>query len=77
VCTLRQDELEIENLNASFSDTSAKLQDIFVLLDDITLLPELKKHVQIYDVSMAFVVATTQDKGGIDATTLAKMGNRD
>jgi hypothetical protein len=52
VCTLRQEELEIENLRESFSDTSAKLQDIYVVLDDSTLLPELKKRVQISDVSM-------------------------
>jgi hypothetical protein len=72
VCTIRQEELEIENLIASFSDTSAKFQDMLVVLDDNTLLLELKNHVQIYDASMASVVATTRDKGGIDAAILAK-----
>jgi hypothetical protein len=41
------------------------------VLDENTLLPELKKHVQIYDAIMAYVIATTMDKGGIDAETLA------
>jgi hypothetical protein len=72
VYTLRQEELEIESLSLSFNDASAKLQDFSVLLDHITLLPELKKHVQISYVSMAFVVATKRDKGGIDAVFLAK-----
>jgi hypothetical protein len=54
VCTLHQEELEIENLSASFSDTSAKLQYIYVVVDESTLLPELKKNVKISDVSMAF-----------------------
>jgi hypothetical protein len=58
-------------MSASFSDTSSKLQAISVVLDDNTLLPELKKNVQIYDVRMASAVATAPDKGGIDAATLA------
>jgi hypothetical protein len=72
VCTLCQEELEIENRSESFSDTSAKLQDIYVVLDDRKLLTESKKNVHISDVSMASMVATTRDKGGIDAATLAK-----
>jgi hypothetical protein len=40
-------------------------------LDEGTLLPELKNHVKIYDVSMASIVATTRDKGCIGAVTLA------
>jgi hypothetical protein len=71
VCTLRQKKLETENLSVSFSDASAKLQYVSVVLDDNTLLPELKKHVQISDVSMDSVIATTRYKGGVDATTLA------
>jgi hypothetical protein len=62
VCTLRQDELEIE-----------KLQYLSIILDDSTLLPELRSNVQIYDVNMSSLIATaTRDKGGIDAATLAK-----
>jgi hypothetical protein len=37
-----------------------------------TLLPELKKHVQDSDASMASVIATTREKGGVDAAALAK-----
>jgi hypothetical protein len=72
VCTLCQEELEIENRSESFSDTSAKLQDIYVVLDDRKLLTESKKNVHISDVSMASMVATTRDKGSIDAATLVK-----
>jgi hypothetical protein len=56
----------------AFSDASYKLQYISVVLDENTLLPELKKHVQIVDVSMASVMATTRYEGGIDSATLAK-----
>jgi hypothetical protein len=71
VCTLHQEELEIKNHSVFFSDTSAKLQDILFVLDEITLLPELKNHVQISDVSMDSMVVTTRDKGGVGAATLA------
>jgi hypothetical protein len=33
LCTLRQEELEIEKLSLAVSDTSAKLQDRSVVLD--------------------------------------------
>jgi hypothetical protein len=33
VCTLHQKELEIENMSVAFSDTSANLQDLYVVLD--------------------------------------------
>jgi hypothetical protein len=72
VCTLHQEELKIENMSASFRDTSAKLQYISVVLYFNTIFPELKKHVQISDVNMASMVATTRDKGSIDAATLVK-----
>jgi hypothetical protein len=62
VCTLRQEELEIEKLSVAFSDTSAKLQDLSVVLDDNTLLPEFKKHVQISGVIVSSVIATTKGK---------------
>jgi hypothetical protein len=47
--TLRQKELEIEKLSMAFSDTSNKLQDIYVVL-----------HVQISDVNMSPVIATAR-----------------
>jgi hypothetical protein len=52
VRTLRQEELKIENLSASFSNNSAKLQKNSVVLDCNTLLPESKEHVQISDVTL-------------------------
>jgi hypothetical protein len=42
VCSLRQEELEIEKLSVSYSDTSEKLQDLSIVLDNNTLLAELK-----------------------------------
>jgi hypothetical protein len=56
----------------AFSDTSTKFQDLLVVLDDNTLLLELKKHVQIYDVSIFSVSATTRDKVGIGYARLTK-----
>jgi hypothetical protein len=38
VCYLRQKELEIEMLSASYSDTSAKLQDLSIVLYNSTLI---------------------------------------
>jgi hypothetical protein len=52
----------IEKLNMAFNDTLVKLQVLSVVLDDNTLIPELKKHVQMSYVSMASVIATTGDK---------------
>jgi hypothetical protein len=71
VCTLDQKDLEIEKLSVAFSNTSTKLLDLSIVLDDSTLLPELRNHVQISGVNVYFVIATTIDKGGVDAETLA------
>jgi hypothetical protein len=71
VYTLLHEELEIESMSASFSNTSSKLQDISVVLDYNTILPESKKCAQISDVSMDSMVATMRDKGCIDAANLA------
>jgi hypothetical protein len=70
VCNLCQKELEIEKMSVAFSDTSAKLQDLSVVLDERTFLPELRKHVQIADVNMSSVIATARDAVGVDAATL-------
>jgi hypothetical protein len=56
----------------TYSDISAKLQDLSVVLDDNTLIPELKRNAKISDVNMSSVIAITRDKGGFDAVTLAK-----
>jgi hypothetical protein len=58
-------------MSVAFGDTSEKLQDLSVFLDDNTLLPKLRRHAQIYDVNMSSVIVTTREKGGIDATILA------
>jgi hypothetical protein len=70
VCSLRQKELEIEKLSAFYSDTSAKLQDLSIVLDNSTLLAELKHNVNIADMNMSSIHAKMRDKGGVDDVTL-------
>jgi hypothetical protein len=72
VCSLRQKELEIKKWTVSYSDTSAKLQDLSIVLDNNTLLAELKYNVNIADLNVSSIHATMRDKGGVDAATLAK-----
>jgi hypothetical protein len=71
VCTLRQKELEVNTLSVSFSDTSDKLQDLSIVLDNNTLLTELELNVKVSEVNMYSVFATTLEKDGVDAVTLA------
>jgi hypothetical protein len=71
VCSLRQKELEIKKLTVAYSDTSAKLQDLSIVLENITLLAELKHNVNIADLNVSSIHATMRDKGGVDAATLA------
>jgi hypothetical protein len=56
----------------SYSDTSAKLQDLSAVLDHITFIAELKQNINIADMNVSSIHATMRDKGGIDAVTLAK-----
>jgi hypothetical protein len=70
VCSLRQKEEEIKHLSSKYSDTSAKLQNLSVVLDDGTLLAKLDGGKLNLNVSM--VKSEMRDKGGIDAATLAK-----
>jgi hypothetical protein len=63
VCSLRQKELGIEKLSASYSDTSAKLQDLYIVLDNGTLLEELKNNLNIDDMNVSSIHATMRDKG--------------
>jgi hypothetical protein len=44
VCSLRQKEEEVKHLSSKYSDTSAKLQDLYAVLDDGTLLAELDEN---------------------------------
>jgi hypothetical protein len=56
----------------SYSDTSAKLQDLSAVLDHNTLLAELKHNASIADMNVSSIHATMRDKGGgVDAVTLA------
>jgi hypothetical protein len=71
VCSLRQKDLEIEKLSVSYSDISAKLQDLSIVLDNRTLLAELKHNINISDMNVSSIHATMRDKGGVDAVTLA------
>jgi hypothetical protein len=70
VCSLRQTEAEIKLLSSKYSDTSAKLQDLYTVLDDGTLLAELDDNNLNLNVSM--VKSEMRDKAGIDAATLSK-----
>jgi hypothetical protein len=64
VCPLCQKESEIKQLTVKYSDTSAKVQDLSVVLDDITLLAELSRNANISDVNVASVNYTMRDNGG-------------
>jgi hypothetical protein len=55
----------------SYSDTSAKLQDLSAVLYHSTLLAELNQNVNITDINVSSIHATMRDKGGVDAVTLA------
>jgi hypothetical protein len=67
VCSLRQKEEEI--ISSKYSDTSAKLQYLYAVLDDRTLLAELDDNNLNLNVSL--VKSEMRDKAGIDAATLA------
>jgi hypothetical protein len=43
-----------------------------IVLDYNTLLQDLEHNIKIYEVSMYSVIATTPEKGVVDAATLAK-----
>jgi hypothetical protein len=70
VFSLCQKEKEIKHLSSKYSDASAKLQDLFTVLDNGTLLAELDDSNLSLNVSM--VKSEMREKGGIDAATLAK-----
>jgi hypothetical protein len=58
----------------SYSNTSEKLQDLSIVLDNSTLLAELKHDVSIADLNVSSIHATLRVKGGqggVDAATLA------
>jgi hypothetical protein len=48
------------------------LQDLSIVLNNITALAELKHNVNIADLNVPSIHATMRDKGGADVATLAK-----
>jgi hypothetical protein len=58
VCSLHQKEFQINNITAKYSETSVKLQDLSVVLDDSTLLAELNRNANITDLNVSSVNAT-------------------
>jgi hypothetical protein len=56
----------------TFSDTTIKLQDLSLTLDDSYLLQEMTSHVHISEVSMSSLTADMRDGDGVDVSTLAK-----
>jgi hypothetical protein len=70
VCSLRQKEAEVKLFTSKYSDTSAKLQDLYPVLDDGTLLAELDNITTNLNVSL--VKSEMRDKAGVDDATLAK-----
>jgi hypothetical protein len=70
VCSLRQKEAEVKLLSSKYSDTSAKLQELFSVLDDGTLLAELDDINTNLNISL--IKSEMRDKAGVDAATLAK-----
>jgi hypothetical protein len=72
VCSLRHKEAEIKLLSARYSDTSAKLQDLSLVLDDGTLLAELESVTTTTDLNASLVKYEMRDKAGVCAATLAK-----
>jgi hypothetical protein len=72
VCTLRQKEMGIKKLIVKYSEASAKLQDLSIVLNYRALLVELKRIASISDLSVFSVTATMRDKGRVYAETLTK-----
>jgi hypothetical protein len=70
VFSLRQKEAEMKLLRSKYSDTSTKLQDLYSVLDDGTLLAELDDN--NLNLNISLVKSEMRDKAGIDAATLAK-----
>jgi hypothetical protein len=70
VCSLRQKEAEIKLLSSKYSDTSAKLHDLYPVLDDEILLAELDDN--NLNLNISLVKSEMRDNAGVDAATSAK-----
>jgi hypothetical protein len=71
VCPLHQKEMEGKKLSVSYGDTSAKLKDLSLVLDDNTLLAESEYNVKISEVHMSSVLETMREKSRVDAASMA------
>jgi hypothetical protein len=63
VCSLRQKQAEIKLLSSKYSDTSAKLQDLYSVLDDGKLLAELDDN--NLNLNISLVKSEMRDKAGV------------
>jgi hypothetical protein len=70
VCSLRREEAEVKLISSKYSDTSAKLQDLSSVLDDVTLVAELDDINMNLNISI--IKSEIRDKAGVDSATLAK-----
>jgi hypothetical protein len=58
-------------LSTNYSETSSKLQDLSPVIDDGTLLAELKNITTTTDLNGSLVKSEMRDKAGVDAATFA------
>jgi hypothetical protein len=70
ICSLRQNEAELKLLSSKYSDTSSKLQELYSVLDDGTLLAEVDNITMILNISL--VKSEMRYKAGVYAATFAK-----
>jgi hypothetical protein len=70
VCSLCHKEAEVKLLSSKYSDTSAKLQDLYSVLDDGRLLAELDDT--NFNLNISLVKSEMRDNAGVDAAKLAK-----
>jgi hypothetical protein len=70
LCSLHQKEAEVKLISSKYSATSAKLQELYSVLDDGILLAELDDITTNLNISL--VKSEMRDKAGVYAETLAK-----
>jgi hypothetical protein len=71
VSSLRQKGAEIKLIITMYSGTYTKLKDLLPVLDDGTLLEELKNATTTTDMNVSLVKSEMGDKDRVDAVTLA------
>jgi hypothetical protein len=65
VCTLLQKEMKNKKLAVNYSNDYAKLQYLYINLDDSSLLEELNLNPNISYLTLSTVIATMRDGGGV------------